>query len=316
MQTEKEQLMRRPSKTNIANKVKKTNIEVFAKEIAALVPVYDGSGGNATAIMTTDGRRLYDPRTLRWVIRRLCHHLTVDLEASRHIYGSYIGRRHFVPLPLSPQLILIPLYLRTPIVKGDCTSGYINLSAVDKIEEADQNSKIAESDSKAKSIILLRGNHRLPCYYTVKTAKERLRMGEIVCNYYHQNLGKERNYHHLRNNIGESNSLYIPLHQALQNYPSSSKRPFLKVAETNADREHPRENTGSTHLEKNMMPNQQETNIGVRWNSGNSGSDCWGSVGNGGSRGGNGGSRSEGSIEREHLAMIARELLDLLLAQR
>ncbi|NLC51375.1 MAG: hypothetical protein GX764_03600 [Firmicutes bacterium] len=174
-------------------KREKINIALIQSEIAALVPIYCQDGGNGTGVMTTNGRCLSDKRSLRWFLRRLCRHLAVDLEALREKYGACIDRRNFVPIPLSPQLVLVPLHLRQPRIKGDRASGYVNLIAVKKVEEIKQRES-EHGQRQVKSALHLHGEHTVYCYYTTKTVNERLRMARIVLHYYEQSRGNWENY--------------------------------------------------------------------------------------------------------------------------
>ena len=58
--------------------------------LAALVPCYSAEGGNATLIFTEDGGVFEDRRTLKWNLRRLARHFSVDLEAARRNQAEYL----------------------------------------------------------------------------------------------------------------------------------------------------------------------------------------------------------------------------------
>lgn len=140
--------------------------------LAALVPYYDQDGGNATLIFTTGGDVFADHRTVRWNLRRLARLFSVDLEAARRNQGEYLHYSQGLPLPLSPALVLVPLKTRTAYGKNDGCHSYLNPSAVVSLDAVEQG--------KARSAILLPGEHLLPCHYTLKTVRKRLRDGAIA----------------------------------------------------------------------------------------------------------------------------------------
>lgn len=141
--------------------------------LAALVPYYSAEGGNATLICTVDGDVFEDRRTVKWNLRRLARIFSVDLEASRRNQAEYLHYRQGLPLPLSPALVLTPLKTREAVGRNDGCHSYVSLSAVtDLLEEREQGG--------GRSIVVLTGGHRLPCHYSLKTVRKRLRDSAIV----------------------------------------------------------------------------------------------------------------------------------------
>ncbi|HPZ42266.1 MAG TPA: hypothetical protein PK700_08000 [Bacillota bacterium] len=144
--------------------------------LAALVPYYGQDGGNATFIFTTGGKIFEDRRTVKWNLRRLARLYSVDLEAARQNQEKYFHYSQGLPLPLSPALVLVPLKTRTAVGKNDGCHSYLNPSAVVSLEAVEQG--------EVRTIILLSGEYRLPCYYTIKTVQKRLRDGAIALERY------------------------------------------------------------------------------------------------------------------------------------
>ncbi len=141
----------------------------FKDCLAALVPFYDQEGSNATLIFTTGGEVIPDRRTVKWNLRRLARLYSVDLEAARQNQREFFHYRQGLHLPLSPSLVLVPLKTRNSIGKNDGCHSYLNPAAVREIFE----SRLG----KARSSILLPGEHFIPCHYRVKTVRKRLRDG-------------------------------------------------------------------------------------------------------------------------------------------
>lgn len=140
--------------------------------LTALVPYYNQDGGNATLIFTDRGEIFEDRRTVKWNLRRLARLFCVDLEAARRNQGEYLHYRQGLPLPLSPALVLVPLKTRKGVGKNDGCHSYLNPSAVVRLAAADEEN--------VRSIIVLPGELRLPCLYTLKTIRKRLRDGAIA----------------------------------------------------------------------------------------------------------------------------------------
>ena len=75
------------------------------------------------------GNSLHDPRRIRSLLEALARHFAVDLVALRQRCGGLLGMRNYLPLPLSSQMVLVPLALGQ---MGEKT-GYINLLFVSKV---------------------------------------------------------------------------------------------------------------------------------------------------------------------------------------
>lgn len=140
--------------------------------LAALVPHYDRNGGNATLVYTTAGDLFEDRRTVRWNLRRLARCFSVDLEAARQKQANFLGRLQGVPLPLSAALVLVPLKTREAVGKNDGCHAYVNPAAVVDSRQC--------AAGPARALLTLPGGHHIPCLYSSRTVRKRLRDGQIV----------------------------------------------------------------------------------------------------------------------------------------
>ncbi len=147
-------------------------MERFKECLSALVPYYDEDGSNATLIFTTAGAVFPDRRTVKWNLRRLARLYSVDLEAARRNQREFFHYRQGLPLPLSAELVLVPLKTRKAVGKNDGCHSYLNPSAIVSAAAAREGAK--------RSTILLPGEHLLPCLYSVQTVRKRLRDGAIA----------------------------------------------------------------------------------------------------------------------------------------
>ncbi len=148
-------------------------MERWKECLAALVPYYNHDGGNATLVFTDGGEIFEDHRTVKWNLRRLARLFSVDLEAARRNQVDYLHYCQGLPLPLSPSLVLVPLKTRRAVGKNDGCHSYLNPSAVVELLEA-------KDQVNVRSLIVLPGDHRIPCHYTLKTVRKRLRDGAIA----------------------------------------------------------------------------------------------------------------------------------------
>ncbi|SMB88580.1 ComK protein [Desulfonispora thiosulfatigenes DSM 11270] len=99
-------------------------------EIQALLPIYTEDGGNSTEVCLVNGKRLISPKKTKTILKNIAESYTKDVSLIRRKYGSLIGRKHQAPLPLIPDLILVPLKFRSPIGKDEGALCYISQTQV------------------------------------------------------------------------------------------------------------------------------------------------------------------------------------------
>ncbi|MCG0274857.1 MAG: hypothetical protein L5655_01665 [Thermosediminibacteraceae bacterium] len=144
--------------------------------IAALVPVYEAVAGNATRVITLDGKDHLIANTLRTVIRRIARAYGADLTALRENYGKVINRRNYVPVPLSPSLILIPVKLRErPLSENDGTVGYLSYYEIKKI-----------TDEGASCRVLLSCGRELKVFLAKTTLLEYMKDARLIAGIYEE----------------------------------------------------------------------------------------------------------------------------------
>lgn len=94
--------------------------------ITAILPIYDDNG-RGIVIYTADGGRRVTGRRMRSILQRLAERNCRTIPLIRRRMKDLLGGRQELPLPISPQLILVPCKVVTPRVKGDETIGYFSL---------------------------------------------------------------------------------------------------------------------------------------------------------------------------------------------
>lgn len=94
----------------------------------------------------------------------------------RDNYKGYLGCIQAIPLPLTPDLVLVAVKMRTALNSKDGATGYINLCDVKDIIAVEMQA----NDDPVKCRILLNGGHSLPCLYSIETVEKRLKYGRLA----------------------------------------------------------------------------------------------------------------------------------------
>lgn len=99
------------------------------EHIAAILPIYD-EHGRGVAVYTSDGGCCVYGLRLRTILAHLAERNCRTLPLIRRRMHLLLGGRQEHPLPISPQLVLVPCKVLTPRVQGDETIGYFSLAQV------------------------------------------------------------------------------------------------------------------------------------------------------------------------------------------
>ncbi len=106
--------------------------EILQNGLAAFLPVYED--GNVTRVFTGNGDQILVRRTCKTVLRNLARFYGVDLSAVREYYGSSINKKQGVPIPMTANLLLIPVKVRkNPLGENDGTLGYVNFREIKQV---------------------------------------------------------------------------------------------------------------------------------------------------------------------------------------
>ena len=113
--------------------------ELVNEGIAAFFPIYDG--GNVTCVLTRSGKQLPIRRTCKTVLKNLARFYNIDLTAIREYYGKAVNKKQGVPIPMTTNLLLIPVKARkNPLGENDGTFGYVNFREIKQVEDGTQGS--------------------------------------------------------------------------------------------------------------------------------------------------------------------------------
>lgn len=111
------------------------------------------------------GGSFYDPRRVKTLVQAVARYYAVDLIALRCRCREELHMRNFLPLPLSAQLVLVPLPLGE---QGEMT-GYVNLLALEKVLVQGEYSKLC-----------LKGGAQLGCKLSAEAVERRLQRARLL----------------------------------------------------------------------------------------------------------------------------------------
>lgn len=101
--------------------------------ISALLPVYTQGVGDTTVLITLEGNQRVIHKKIKAVLKSIASSLSYDIVELRRKYGEILGQKVKIPIPLKHDLILMHVVVRQPLVQGDQTFGYINLSCIEEV---------------------------------------------------------------------------------------------------------------------------------------------------------------------------------------
>jgi hypothetical protein len=109
----------------------KLTIEQYLQEgLLAMTPVYDN--GDRAEVLTKAARHK-DPRTLTWLLRKIAAYYKLDLMALRRYYREYLELNHHISLPVTENLVLLPLKVRQAAAPGEVTIGFVSMQEIDAV---------------------------------------------------------------------------------------------------------------------------------------------------------------------------------------
>ena len=142
--------------------------------IAAMIPTYTLEG-DITTVIATNGSQQEIRRLLRSALVRLARSRSIDLVALKEKTALATEKSILQPLPLAPGLVLCPMKVRHPLVRGDTTTGYINFYSIIDV--------IKNHTPPYRSTVRLVGGTEIPVIWTVATVKQHLQHARLAISY-------------------------------------------------------------------------------------------------------------------------------------
>ncbi|MBK5251296.1 MAG: hypothetical protein JJE29_01410 [Peptostreptococcaceae bacterium] len=118
------------------------NNELKLDDPIYLKPKYIPSRGEATDIAFADKRIETEYKTMKTVLRNIFLKARVDKNAVKLRGAEVTGKKILVPLYVNSRILLVPVKMRKPAVRGDVSYGYVNYFAIDEIGEDDLHCSI------------------------------------------------------------------------------------------------------------------------------------------------------------------------------
>lgn len=140
--------------------------------ITAILPIYDDNG-RGIVIYTADGGRRVTGRRMRSILQHLAERNCRTIPLIRRRMKDLLGGRQELPLPISPQLLLVPCKVITPRVKGDETIGYFSLAHIRALHTLPHRS---HGHAAELPVYELSDGRRVALLCTSDTARHRLEM--------------------------------------------------------------------------------------------------------------------------------------------
>jgi len=113
-------------------------------------------------------------------LQRLSRHFEVNLDKLRQDCGRHLYLKQLVPLPFAPNLVLVPLKMRTPDYATDGAVGYVNIDSVKEVKDTGN----VKDHSAPKCIITFEGGSSVPSLYSRKVTERNLKNGSLARDYF------------------------------------------------------------------------------------------------------------------------------------
>ena len=128
--------------------------ELMKDGIAAFFPIYND--GNVTCVLTSSGKQFSIRRTCKTVLKNLAKFYNIDLTAIREYYGKAVNKKQGVPIPMTTNLLLIPVKSRkNPLGENDGTLGYVNFREIKQVADGkDGNCHITFQCNKELEVLV------------------------------------------------------------------------------------------------------------------------------------------------------------------
>lgn len=145
-----------------------------AFEFEAYIPVYDN--GNVVIAITRDGQDVRIDKSIRSLLNSLLRKNSIDIHLLRKNLSEYTERKIFIPIPLSADIVLIPVKVRKTIIANDGAYAYVDLYSIEKVY-GDKDCKIA-----------LRCGREITSLESEKAVYSRMKAGSIILNEFSSRL--------------------------------------------------------------------------------------------------------------------------------
>ncbi len=141
-------------------------------QIDAMLPVYVKDKGNCTEVITAEASYIKST-TVETCIKQLADYYNISLYHNRINYGRELGISNKVPVVVNENSVYIYVNVREPMFKHDAAYGYVDLNAVDQVE---QESGLA--------VILMNSGKTIKTRQSIKSLKRSMLNGRLARDIY------------------------------------------------------------------------------------------------------------------------------------
>ncbi|MDY6826539.1 MAG: hypothetical protein SVV67_05100 [Bacillota bacterium] len=161
--------------------------EIKYQFVVSLVPIDtpNPEGGKTTRICYSDGKSVEVSRRVKTLLNNTANYFGINLARQRKRYGEYLQRRQGVPLPLSGNMVLVPLKMLNSSIYNDEVTGYVNACAVLRVVEA-------SPEEKARGIrctLQLKGGHLVPCCFSAENVNRKVKIALLALEHFRSLIG-------------------------------------------------------------------------------------------------------------------------------
>lgn len=148
-------------------------IERFLIGGSAFVPYNREGTGDQLIVLLANGDKESLNIRAQTFLEQTVRSFGNDLVALRRIYGQAIGRKYYVPLPLTPQFTLVPFKIRKPIGRQGAHGWIVS-----------EQIRSLKYKSSGISTLYLTGNHKVTALQSVESCEQQLRHVLLVQYHY------------------------------------------------------------------------------------------------------------------------------------
>lgn len=135
--------------------------------IAGFFPVYLPDGGNGVEVWRLKGRPVQLHLKAEVFLEHLAGAYLVNLKGLKALIKDQLDISYYVPVPLSPGVVLISVKTREGALKGDGVNGYVNVCAL-------------EDYGLVEGGLPLKEGRVFPCCMQQKTVNQRVHRGNLA----------------------------------------------------------------------------------------------------------------------------------------
>ena len=151
-------------------------------KIIYFIPSYVKNTGSVTKVMDSNGEEITVNTKCKSYLNRICREYAVDSFASKSKYGKLIGAVNCVPIPLTVDLLLMPVKIRKPIAKSDGAMGYVNFHQI----------KDCGGSKTGEVQLIFKNDTKLKVISSYRTLQKSIREAKIIHEHYKKEKGMIR----------------------------------------------------------------------------------------------------------------------------